>query len=27
MGRTVDSVQKIWVRALAQLRDLVRTDE
>ncbi len=27
MGRTVDSVQKIWVRALAQLRDLVKTDE
>lgn len=27
MGRTVDSVQKIWVRALAQLRELVKTDE
>lgn len=27
MERTVDSVQKIWVRALAQLRDLVKTDE
>lgn len=27
MGRTVDSVQKIWVRALAQLRDLVKEDE
>ncbi|MDO4628951.1 MAG: sigma-70 family RNA polymerase sigma factor [Planctomycetia bacterium] len=27
MGRTVDSVQKIWVRALAQLRDLVKMDE
>jgi len=27
LGRTVDSVQKIWVRALAQLRDLVSDDE
>lgn len=27
MGRSIDSVQKIWVRALAQLRDLVKPDE
>lgn len=27
MDRTVDSVQKIWVRALAQLRDLVESDD
>ena len=27
LGRTVDSVQKIWVRALAQLRDLVSDGE
>ena len=27
MGRSLDSVQKIWVRALAQLRDLVKGEE
>jgi len=27
MDRTVDSVQKLWVRALAKLRELMAGDE